>query len=48
MPVGCIVVLMCGKEIGDGEDCHASGFSRLYASLAVFKYNTGFGQDIEF
>ena len=46
--VGCIVVLMCGEEIGDGEDGHACGFSRLDASLAVFKYDTGFGGDIEF
>lgn len=46
--VGSVVILMCGKEIGYGEDGHASGFSRLYASLAVFKYDAGFGWDIEF
>lgn len=46
--VGCIVVLMCGEEIGHGEDGHASGFSRLHTSLAVFKYDTGFWGDIEF
>ena len=46
--VGCVVVLMCGEEIGYGEDGHACGFSRLYASFAVFKYDAGFGRDIEF
>ena len=43
-----IVVLMCGKEIGHGEDGHASGFSRLDACSTVFKYDAGFGRDIEF
>ena len=45
--VGCIVILMCGEEIGHGEDGHAGGFSGLYACFAVFKYDTGFGRDIE-
>ena len=46
--VGVVVILMCGKEIGYGEDGHASGFSRLDACGAVFKYDTGFGGNIEF
>ena len=46
--VGVVVVLMCGEEIGYGEDGHASGFSRLDACCTVFKYDAGFGWDIEF
>ena len=46
--VGVVVILMCGEEIGYGEDGHASGFSRLDACGTVFKYDTGFGGDIEF
>ena len=43
-----VVVLMCGEEIGHGEDGHASGFSGLDACGTVFKYDAGFGRDMEF